>query len=381
MRQRLVPSSMPVCATYFNRRKSNIAWLRCTADHYQRLLHALHRLEPDRWPSASVDQQFVVAGNPCQWFVLPGLYVFQLTAGSVSSTVTNTVCNFEESPLDIALIFDTSSSMDPVMPQLRIAGRTFLDMINLGTHQVSMITFDGVPLMWQPLTHTRSLITPAVEAMKFSVDSTVVAPAIRLAAAELLGPHRNPASSPVIILLSDGDWESQSLVNEAADEAKMAGIRIISVGYNTGTFSDTLKEVASSEGDCSFTDDAAPCVKSMQPSRNRFALIEIEGQLFCRILPEADMTQPVQLFASVYDENPTTLTKHWEKVSGPGTVTFTPADNVLSPKAVFGTPGTYELRLTASEPVRSLRFVRKRERHSREWPRFAPGCATGLLRD
>ncbi len=46
---------------------------------------------------------------------------------------------------------------------------------------------------------------------------------------------------------------------------------------------------------------------------------------------------------------PAMLTENWSKVSGPGTVTFTPAANILNPEITFSAYGTYVLKLTVSD--------------------------------
>ncbi len=60
---------------------------------------------------------------------------------------------------------------------------------------------------------------------------------------------------------------------------------------------------------------------------------------------------PVALVGSVSDDglpSPPTLSAHWTKVSGPGSVTFG-NDQLASTSATFGAAGTYVLRLTADD--------------------------------
>ncbi len=61
--------------------------------------------------------------------------------------------------------------------------------------------------------------------------------------------------------------------------------------------------------------------------------------------------------ASVYDDGlpnpPGSVTQTWTKVSGPGTVTFTPSNTTLRPTVSLSLAGTYVLRLTASDSVLS----------------------------
>ena len=59
----------------------------------------------------------------------------------------------------------------------------------------------------------------------------------------------------------------------------------------------------------------------------------------------------MNLFGSVADEGLPrggTLTVAWQKLSGPGTVTFTPPQTART-RATFSAPGTYELELSAND--------------------------------
>jgi PKD domain-containing protein len=63
------------------------------------------------------------------------------------------------------------------------------------------------------------------------------------------------------------------------------------------------------------------------------------------------VNQELNLFGSVADEGLPRggkLTVAWQKLSGPGTVTFTPTQGPRT-RATFSAPGTYELELTAND--------------------------------
>ena len=63
------------------------------------------------------------------------------------------------------------------------------------------------------------------------------------------------------------------------------------------------------------------------------------------------VSQELNLFGSVSDEGLPrggTLTVGWQKLSGPGTVTFTPAQTART-RATFSAPGAYELELSAND--------------------------------
>src|SRR4030095_1878096 len=70
--------------------------------------------------------------------------------------------------------------------------------------------------------------------------------------------------------------------------------------------------------------------------------------------PDLEVTrpQPAQLLGTVTDDDlPLVfpLTLQWSKVSGPGTVTFSPNVSSLLAQATFNVPGVYVLQLTAND--------------------------------
>jgi hypothetical protein len=62
----------------------------------------------------------------------------------------------------------------------------------------------------------------------------------------------------------------------------------------------------------------------------------------------------LQLSPVIYDDDPCSmgiLTLKWSQLSGPGTVTFQPSDNIPDPCAVFSRPGDYQLQLQVWDDV------------------------------
>ncbi len=314
-------------------------------------------------------------------FTIPGEYVLQLTvcdSGSpvcdgtnpraVCDTVKITVCDQQESPMDVALLFDISQSMLNDMPLARSAASTFVELLNLSVHQVALVPFHDFAAIWQPLTHDRELLKRSISTLQARLQGyTEIVPAIQLAQTHLLGPDHNPAASPTIVILSDGDWtdagQNPDAVRQTINTAKMAGVRVITIGLGAADDpqvpdepADWLKEAASSDADCHL-------ISSVNDLRDAYASIAESSCLIRNRRPVVyagpdrvtDLTRPVQLSAAVYDEDPGSLTYAWEDVTDPpvGTVTFVPGNSALSPTAIFSAVGTYRLRLIASEPANS----------------------------
>jgi RHS repeat-associated protein len=304
-------------------------------------------------------------------FTVPGQYVLMLSAAdnadppvcgtnprAACDTVTITVCNQTETPVDVALVADCSTSMGANISQERDGANTFADLANMSIHQVALLEFGFDGYLYQPLTHDKQLLKSAISLIDAPDTATDVRPGIRLAQAELLGPRHNPAAFPIMILMGDGAWGPVPGIRPDLNAAKMAGIRIITIGIGVvdnptdpDDDADRLRQMASCDSDCHL-------VSSPDQLREVYASI---AESFC-LNPNrrpvvfagpdqtTDLTKPVKLAASVYDENPSTVTYLWENTTpGAGTVTFTPSANVLSPKASFSAPGDYTLKLTATD--------------------------------
>jgi hypothetical protein len=316
------------------------------------------------WTQVSPASPLLTIGSPnspvttVSSFSSPGHYVLRLTAtfGSHSTyrDVTITVCNQEANPADIVLAFDASGSVDTVLGQARVAANTFLDLLDPSQYQVSLVPFAEKASIWENLTHEREQLRRSINALHTlaGVD-THISPALGLAQAELQSERRNSAAEPVLIIFSDGAWyevEHGISLPQLVDPLKLAGIRIICVGFGSVNL-DALNQAASSDEDVFIAGDAtelpqlyATIASSFCSANNRRPVVSIPGPR------TADLTRPVQLTAALYDEDPSTVTLHWENLTPEvGDVTFGGGNNILLPVATFSQVGTYTLKLTATD--------------------------------
>ncbi|HEY5912406.1 MAG TPA: LamG-like jellyroll fold domain-containing protein, partial [Verrucomicrobiae bacterium] len=288
-------------------------------------------------------------------FTQPGEYTFKLSAGEVYDKVKVTVCSHSEAPGDIALLFDASDSFASVFPQARIAVNTFVDLLDPSIYQTALLSFcrDAEEGLWQPLSHDKTATRRAINTLQPSPrppNGTRICMALRLATAELCGPNRNPAASPAIIIFSDGIWsDAPAEIEQVADAAKAAGIRIITVGMGD-IHPDYLAEVASCPEDFHTASTSAELIDIYAGIARSFCLDQNRRPVvYAGPNRTVDMrdAEPVQLNPIVHDDYAGPLTYQWENITQPpaGTVSFSdPA--ILAPTVTFDPPGSYTLKLT-----------------------------------
>jgi len=164
-------------------------------------------------------------------------------------------CRPETRHADVALVLDTSSSMQEptaaggskLAAALAAAG-VFLDQLHLaaGGDQAAIVTFDQGATVAQPLTADRSALNAAL-AKVITGRQTCISCGINAAATELASPRHIPGNVPVLVLLTDGRANPEPAeegVRRAAS-AKAAGVTIFSIGLGKDVDLGALAEIAS----------------------------------------------------------------------------------------------------------------------------------------
>ncbi len=133
---------------------------------------------------------------------------------------------------DIVLAIDRSYSMnaDQKITRTIAAALSFVNSADLDRDQIGLVTFNNSAQLVQPLTQDRALIANALRSIQ-AIGGTSIADAIRVSAAELLGPRRRPNSLGVLVLLTDGKDREPEDALAAADEAKANGVRVFTIGF------------------------------------------------------------------------------------------------------------------------------------------------------
>ncbi len=169
----------------------------------------------------------------------------ELWIGGNCPSVTNTA--------DVVLVMDHSGSMaGPKIEAAQAAALAFLDATDFGLVQVGLVGFNQNALMAQELTANKVAVARAVENLAAG-GGTDIAAGVSEARAELVGPRSRGAATPVIVLLTDGhNNASREPAQRAAEQAKLEGARIFTIGYGEGADRVLLESMASAPADYYF---------------------------------------------------------------------------------------------------------------------------------
>ena len=138
----------------------------------------------------------------------------------------------EKRPMTLAVILDSSGSMQPAMDKVHVAAGRFVD--NLGSEDRALvIDFDEKVYLLQDLTNNRDLLRKAITSTN-ALGGTALYDALYASFRRLRGIEGRKA----IILLTDGDDTSSKFsFKRILDEAKVSDMIIYPVGMGT-TFLD-----------------------------------------------------------------------------------------------------------------------------------------------
>lgn len=156
-------------------------------------------------------------------------------------------CQPQLRPVDVALLIDTSSSMNgDKIAAARSAARTFLGLLDLPRDQATIVRFDRTSVVVEPLTGERARLEGALDRL-----DTAVGTRLDLGLWTAMGAVRERgrlrgAADPVIVLLTDGRTEggSEGATLQAAGLARDVGIAIYAIGLGADAAPDFLAAVA-----------------------------------------------------------------------------------------------------------------------------------------
>lgn len=180
--------------------------------------------------------------------------------GTATSTPTNTptpentytptptnVCIPSQRPVDVILVLDRSGSMaGQPLADAKQAAKSFIDAMHLSVDQVGLLTFAAQARLETRLTNQGDQVKQAIDALSAVDRDTNIGAGIIQAQDELVSSRHNSSALPVIILLSDGRPTTGD-VSVAAQAAKQAGTRIITIGLGEDVDHELMRAIASTE--------------------------------------------------------------------------------------------------------------------------------------
>lgn len=164
-------------------------------------------------------------------------------------------CIPEEQTIDVALVLDTSVSMqDPTEPggprKLDAAIGAAREIVELlkDTDQAAVIGFNATSLTASTLTSDKAALTAALQGLPaMSASGTIIDSGLRAATEELMSERHRAGNKRSIILVTDGEQSNGDTapVLAWAATAKSNGITVITVGLGTEIDAALLQQVAS----------------------------------------------------------------------------------------------------------------------------------------
>jgi Mg-chelatase subunit ChlD/uncharacterized membrane protein len=256
-------------------------------------------------------------------------------------------------PLDVMLVMDRSGSMQGTpMTNAKNAAKAFVDLLDPAADLAGLASFAGsATLNWQLGSDFAGLKT-AIDGLTAS-GGTYIGSGITAANTEFQSARHRANAGKVMVVLTDGvDNPSNPGTVTAANAAKAAGTRVITIGYGTNIDADFLRGLASSPSDYY----ASPSTEEIG------AIYASIATSLCRppnTAPEVSagpnhavaVNQTVTLGGAAGDDGlpaAATLAYTWSLTSGPASVTFS-TPNAAATDVVFPAAGVYTVRLTASD--------------------------------
>jgi Mg-chelatase subunit ChlD len=148
--------------------------------------------------------------------------------------------------VDVMLILDRSGSMEgDKLVNAKESAIAFLNQMNLNVDQVGLVSFAGSAVLNRELTEDGIAVEDTINNLTVS-GSTNIADALAKAGEELNSRRSRPDNVPVIVLLTDGDYNAGGDPLDVAQSLKSDGIEIYTIGLGSDVEADTLRAIASS---------------------------------------------------------------------------------------------------------------------------------------
>ena len=161
-------------------------------------------------------------------------------------------------PVDSVLLIDTSGSMQGgFLDAAKEAGEVFVRTMNTGGgDQIGLVEFGSRSRQVRPLSSDANALIQDIQGLS-SGGGTNIAAGIGTAFDTLTDSTlRNPEASRVIVLLSDGESNANDAIR-AANQAKAAGARIVTIGLGSGINENLLRDLADTPQDFYPVQDAS----------------------------------------------------------------------------------------------------------------------------
>jgi VWFA-related protein len=136
------------------------------------------------------------------------------------------------SPLSIAIVVDTSTRIEPLLPEIRKSGILFTQLVLGESGEAMVITFDHRVEITQEFTNNGDLIEKALKEVKAGGSQSRLTDGILRAIGRL--KMRPQERRKVIVAIAEGrDMGSETPLGQALREAQLSGISVYTVELST----------------------------------------------------------------------------------------------------------------------------------------------------
>jgi hypothetical protein len=153
--------------------------------------------------------------------------------------------------LDAIIVFDRGASVSAqAFSNAKTSVKSLIDSLHLSPDQVGVASFTSTANLVQTLTTNGPQAKSAIDAI-LGGGASYIGSGIVAAQTELTSQRHNPSATPLMIVVSDGGDRGAangSATLSAANAAKTAGMRIISLQYGSAT-GTLMQSIASSSTD------------------------------------------------------------------------------------------------------------------------------------
>ena len=181
-------------------------------------------------------------------------------------------------PLSLAILIDTSASEERTLPDLKVAGRAFLEnVLRPNKDEAAIISFTGETTLEQGFTGSLERLRRAIDRVEFIppsgyigggvvvngtppisgtnqslAGSTAIWDAVWATAEELISTSAEHSRRAIILLTDGDDTSSRMKMQEAIDRAQKADALIYAIGigdrYTFGVDEGALRKIAEKTG-------------------------------------------------------------------------------------------------------------------------------------
>ncbi|HKV62034.1 MAG TPA: VWA domain-containing protein [Candidatus Acidoferrum sp.] len=198
---------------------------------------------PPKDTQAKVKVRVAVVNTPVTVRNSVGDMVHDLEAGNFKVTdngVPQQVTHFDlgGDPVSLVILIETSSRIEPILPQLRKTGIVLTQTVMGSTGEAAVVGFDDGVDKLQDFTTNGDLIESTITHLKEGTSGSKLYDAMAVSVEMLTGRPQATADTPgrrrVLMILSEAnDVGSEAKLGEVLRQAQLANVTIYSVGLST----------------------------------------------------------------------------------------------------------------------------------------------------